>query len=144
VKRTPVPEQFRGPEKLSVEYHDVELDGGKTKRVGRIVVAGSNAVWAGGYGISTHDTDRFKNDISFFKIWIGDRGGWSVRYYVSDEAWELTRDSQIWVVKRIAVDPYEAMRLYGYEYTRCGLCGRRLTNDESRAVGIGPVCRERL
>jgi len=27
---------------------------------------------------------------------------------------------------------------------RCEQCGRRLTNDASRALGIGPTCLERL
>lgn len=31
---------------------------------------------------------------------------------------------------------------YGREIGKCGVCHRRLTNAESRAAGIGPVCRE--
>jgi hypothetical protein len=44
------------------------------------------------------------------------------------------------VMERIAADPLEAMRMYGRETGTCRDCGRRLTNDESRAVGIGPDC----
>lgn len=36
-----------------------------------------------------------------------------------------------------------AAALYGQELGHCGLCGRELTDDESRAAGIGPVCIRR-
>lgn len=44
------------------------------------------------------------------------------------------------VVAKIAVDPEAASRAYGREIGSCGRCGRRLTDEESRAAGIGPVC----
>lgn len=47
------------------------------------------------------------------------------------------------VAKRIAADPREAMLNYGRQIGRCGHCDRTLTNDESRALGIGPICRNR-
>jgi hypothetical protein len=34
----------------------------------------------------------------------------------------------------------ESMLRYGRELGECGHCGRTLTNDASRAAGIGPVC----
>jgi len=34
--------------------------------------------------------------------------------------------------------------LYGTELGECGVCGRTLTDEKSRAYGIGPVCRERF
>jgi hypothetical protein len=33
-----------------------------------------------------------------------------------------------------------AVTAYGVELGTCGSCGRSLTNDDSRAAGIGPVC----
>jgi hypothetical protein len=36
---------------------------------------------------------------------------------------------------------FEAMALFGREIGRCGICGRSLTDEVSRACGIGPVCR---
>jgi hypothetical protein len=36
-----------------------------------------------------------------------------------------------------------AMR-YGKELGRCGVCDMPLTNEESRELGIGPVCRAKL
>jgi hypothetical protein len=32
---------------------------------------------------------------------------------------------------------------YGMLIGKCGVCGRTLTDEESRANGIGPVCAER-
>lgn len=37
----------------------------------------------------------------------------------------------------------DAARLFGQELGSCGRCGRSLTDDESRAVGIGPICRRK-
>jgi hypothetical protein len=37
----------------------------------------------------------------------------------------------------------EAAARYGRELGQCGLCGRDLTDEASRAAGIGPVCRTR-
>lgn len=44
------------------------------------------------------------------------------------------------VIDLIAADPEAASRLYGREIGHCGRCGRSLTDTESRAQGIGPVC----
>ena len=44
------------------------------------------------------------------------------------------------IVAKIAVDPEAASRTYGREIGACGRCGRVLTNDQSRAEGIGPIC----
>lgn len=35
----------------------------------------------------------------------------------------------------------EAMKLYGKEIGKCGVCNRTLTDEISRAYGIGPTCR---
>lgn len=32
---------------------------------------------------------------------------------------------------------------YGLELGVCGVCGRTLTDEDSRALGIGPICREK-
>lgn len=44
--------------------------------------------------------------------------------------------------KIIAAGPQEAMIRFGLELETCGSCGRELTNDGSRAAGIGPKCRD--
>jgi Family of unknown function (DUF6011) len=42
-----------------------------------------------------------------------------------------------------AVDPEKAAVAYGKAWSKCGICGRGLLNDESIALGMGPICRER-
>jgi hypothetical protein len=44
------------------------------------------------------------------------------------------------VLLRIAKDPKEAMIRFGKEVGECGACHSPLTNETSRAAGIGPVC----
>jgi len=44
------------------------------------------------------------------------------------------------VLRDLAVDPANAATRYGRELGICSVCGRPLTDPESRAAGIGPVC----
>jgi hypothetical protein len=105
-------------------------------------------VLAGSYGISTVNDSRYKNETTFFKVWAAKEfgRGWGVKMYVSDDLTRvrLSYDAQVDAIKAIASDPEGAAALFGHEFKRCGVCGRGLTNDESRALGIGPVCRERV
>jgi hypothetical protein len=43
----------------------------------------------------------------------------------------------------VLADPTAAAKLYADELGVCSRCGRTLTNDESRAWGIGPECRNK-
>jgi hypothetical protein len=129
---------------IHVKYEEHELDDGKSHRIGYVIGAGPHRVPRGRYAIDTTG-DRFVNDTSFFKVAVGDRGGWWINIQVSDEFHDITNwDNKRWVIQQIAKDPEAAMRAYGKEFERCGMCGRGLTNDLSRELGIGPVCRTRL
>jgi len=44
------------------------------------------------------------------------------------------------ILKAIIADPDAGPR-FGREIGRCYVCGRTLTDETSRALGIGPVCR---
>lgn len=46
-------------------------------------------------------------------------------------------------VARVAADPAAAATAHGHAYGQCSCCGRELTNPESIARGIGPICAER-
>lgn len=46
-------------------------------------------------------------------------------------------------VARVAADPAAAATAHGHEYGYCSCCGRELTNPESVARGIGPICADR-
>lgn len=50
-------------------------------------------------------------------------------------------DSEL--VARVAADPAAAAEAHGHEYGHCSCCGRELTNPESVARGIGPICADR-
>lgn len=42
-----------------------------------------------------------------------------------------------------AADPHAAAVAYGLQTGECACCGRELTNKESVALGIGPICKTR-
>lgn len=44
----------------------------------------------------------------------------------------------------IMQDPINAMNEYGIRLGRCGVCGRTLTDRDSRLRGIGPICASKL
>lgn len=46
-------------------------------------------------------------------------------------------------ITRIGRDPLAAAVMHGRETGHCSCCGRLLENEESVALGIGPVCREK-
>jgi Family of unknown function (DUF6011) len=129
-----------------VVYEKIQTDEGE-REIGKVVTP-NGEVLIGSYGIDTSKDSRFANDTSFFKVWINeDFGkGWGVKMYVSDDTSRVSIavPTQVDVIKIIAQDPLAASKLFGQEFGRCGVCGRGLTNDESRALGIGPVCGARL
>jgi hypothetical protein len=62
----------------------------------------------------------------------------------SDDTYPLKdRARKARVLASIAADLEAASRRYGQELGVCGRCGRTLTDEESRAYGIGPVCRDK-
>jgi hypothetical protein len=62
----------------------------------------------------------------------------------SDDTYPLKdRARKARVLASIAADLETASRRYGQELGVCGRCGRTLTDEESRAYGIGPICREK-
>ena len=92
--------------------------------------------------------DGYKNEVAFFKIDRPTQGRWAGRTFVSqyksDEKMPVRGEGARRILELIAADPRAAMILFGKETSRCGHCGRRLTDDESRARGIGPVCAEKM
>lgn len=98
------------------------------------------SILAGRYAVSTpHRT----NETSFYHLWVGDRA-WRLTMLVSDDRIELSRDHVREALASIALDPLGAAARYGQSIGKCGVCNRTLTNDESRARGIGPVCAVRM
>lgn len=67
-----------------------------------------------------------------------------VKQLASDEEWPVRGRRAKVVLEEIAKNPEAASARYGHEIGACGVCGRTLTDAESRARGIGPVCAGRL
>ena len=47
-------------------------------------------------------------------------------------------------LRAILADPLEALTAYGKLTGTCGACGRMLEDEESVALGIGPICRQKF
>lgn len=87
------------------------------------------------------------SDPAFYKIDRPTEGRWAGYTFVNEQSGENRlpiRDdaSKRAILERIAEDPIRAAKLYGTELGHCARCGRELTDDTSRAFGIGPDCRE--
>jgi hypothetical protein len=92
---------------------------------------------AGSYAV---DTDE--GHLAFYKVWRPQDGAKRYAVYVlaSDDEHRLLKPTALAVLRKIAEDPYAALTRYGREIGECGECHRTLTNEASRAAGIGPVC----
>lgn len=89
------------------------------------------------------------NDFDFFRIDRPTEGRWAgytfVKRVIGGNADAPVRG----LTARRAVDAIlaagerESARLYGQEIGRCGMCNRHLTDETSRAYGLGPDCRKK-
>jgi hypothetical protein len=106
---------------------------------------------AGSWLVAVHNDS---DGVSFFKVDNVVKGKWAGWVFVKQQQGHKMdalkvgsqRPEQMysgkWVnlMERIAADFDAALRLYGTELGICGACASPLTNDESRAQGIGPIC----
>jgi hypothetical protein len=87
--------------------------------------------------------------LKFFRVNTPTEGKWAGMTFVdvqaSDELHGIRdRKYRNEVLVAIARDPKAAMLRYGQELGHCGHCGRTLTNELSREIGIGPICRGKM
>ena len=79
----------------------------------------------------------------FFKVDAPSEGKWAgyvfVKQQASDDLFPVKGARKADILARIAADP-DALARYGQELGVCGRCGRTLTDEVSRAMGIGPEC----
>lgn len=98
---------------------------------------------AGRYAILTPDEGE-DGKLHFFHVDAPDEGRWKgyvfVKEQASDNLYPVKGRRGARVIEWIAEDPETAMLTYGRELGKCGHCGRTLTDEESRARGIGPIC----
>jgi hypothetical protein len=87
--------------------------------------------------------------VKFYKVDKVTEGKWAGRTFIkaqaSDEMYPIRSSvERNRLLSEIAKDPKAAMILYGTELGACGHCGRTLTDEDSRARGIGPICAAKL
>lgn len=81
------------------------------------------------------------NDLVFYRVTHNAKWGVSVQQIVGGHADRfVARRNVPGIVERIAADVTGAGKRYADEIGCCYRCNRTLTDDESRARGIGPVC----
>ena len=80
--------------------------------------------------------------LKFFRLKNGRKAGYVFLDIQASDEWHAIRNvTRIRsIVALIARDAHGAMIRYGHELGVCGRCGRTLTDEASRAAGIGPVC----
>ena len=85
--------------------------------------------------------------LRFYVVQYG-KGRWSGRVFVSrqssDNLLKISAHEAHEARRAIAQDARAAMVRYGRELGVCGVCGRALTDEESRAAGVGPICAARI
>lgn len=82
--------------------------------------------------------------VRFYKVYTFRDGNRGVSIQASDELHPMPRVVAESVLAQIAADVESALALYGHEIGRCGVCHRTLTDEESRARGIGPKCATKI
>lgn len=87
--------------------------------------------------------------IRFYEVRKPSKGKWVGYVFLSQWSGENhipIRDKQEreLVYGEIAKNPMESLKRYGKEIGRCGHCRKQLTDETSREIGIGPVCRKAL
>lgn len=117
--------------------------------------SGAQPVPRGSYAVPTSLLPgTYTNETNFYSVWIKDLDAhqvnitpgehpWTVRQYLSDERVKIVRATQYRVLDILTTDPSGFAAMYGHMIGKCGICGRKLTNDVSRDRGIGPICAER-
>ena len=106
----------------------------------------STEVPAGRYAVATEDGAT--NALAFYKVDRPTEGKWAGYTFVKlilggHQEQRMSRAAGEAILRKIALDPEAASQAYGREMGQCGRCGLPLTNDESRAYGIGPDCRKK-
>lgn len=103
---------------LSAEYHNLRL-----------------SVENGRYAIPKDD-----GTLMFYSVKRGEHTTW-VDVWASDARYPIKAlPEKLRVIKAIIADPDAGPR-FGREIGKCYVCGRTLTDETSRSLGIGPVCR---
>lgn len=93
--------------------------------------------------------NKVGHKIYFFEIDKPKTGKWAGFTFVKQMSGDnriaiKDPEAKFYILRAIQNDPVYAATLYGHELGCCALCGRTLTDEDSRALGIGPVCVKKL
>jgi hypothetical protein len=85
----------------------------------------------------------------FYQVDRPTEGRWAgytfLKVQASDELYNIKNRTQVrMILDLIARDPKGSMLEYGRRIGRCGHCHRTLTDSESIAAGIGPICAGKM
>jgi hypothetical protein len=97
---------------------------------------------AGRYAIDTEE-----GHTAFYRVDRPEEGKWAgftfVKLQVGGDYQRLNQATGKAILKKIEeAGPKEAAIRYGHELGQCAVCGRELTNEDSREAGIGPICAQ--
>lgn len=88
------------------------------------------------------------NDLDFFVVHIKDGQKEVLRVIGGHPNTRMTSTETRKVAEALAqltaLERHESHALFGREIGRCGRCGRHLTDEQSRAIGLGAECASKL
>jgi uncharacterized protein DUF6011 len=90
-----------------------------------------------------------RNDLDFWKVERPREGKWAGRTFVrrviggKPDANTTNMQARLALLAIREAGTKAAALLYATELGLCSACNRHLTDEESRRLGIGPVCREK-
>lgn len=142
----------RSQREVSANIDRLKAEGVRPYRAKEIPAArddrpSAEEVPAGRYAVDTNEGAA--NALAFYKVDRPTEGRWAgyvfVKQIVSDDEQRMSRAAGDAILRKIAeVGAEAASARYGHEIGSCGICGRTLTNDESRERGIGPICADKM
>lgn len=106
-----------------------------------LAVEAKDEVPAGRYALETED------GVKFYRLDRPKEGRWAgyvfLKVQASDDLYGIRNQAERdRIIAEIGKDILGAERLYGQELGKCSRCGRTLTDETSRAYGMGPDCRK--
>jgi Family of unknown function (DUF6011) len=129
--------------RVAVDKLIVKRDAVRAERraAGKPVTGAATVTVAAGYYAV-----EWSGALRFYRVVEGS-GKWAGRVFVnrfrSDDLGRVFRSESDAVLALIAADVEAARMRFARETVHCYQCGKRLTDEVSRELGIGPVCRNR-
>jgi len=111
----------------SIKYPKIRLNGGYV-----LSLAGNKSKYKGSINIT--DGQPYGANIWYGRI--NTNGKLTYPRFLSEDSKDLLEDELI----EFSKDPAKYATLYGKLHSSCMFCGKELTNQQSIAVGYGPIC----